>query len=190
MMRHDNRLPVSHSRQRLEDIAFRFLKQIDCLLRHEPRSIFLFDHYKVVHVLPGVLHLEKILTKKIGPEGSADEQDPIDVYRFVFQEMNILGQGELGLQLVDTPEEIVVVEKVVSFDIDDGKETLGQETDNLEPGLLTVSEADVAGNQGDGVLVCRQRWHHHFQNAENFVVLPEFSMNIGKRADKHVHSRI
>lgn len=127
---HDG-LPDAGSCQCFEDIAFRFLEQIDRLLRHEPRPVSLFDHDKVVHVLPGVLHFEKVLAEKVRPEGGADEKDAADVNRLVFKEVDILGQGQRGLQFVDAPEEIVVVEKVVSFDIDDGPKALGKETDDF-----------------------------------------------------------
>ena len=86
---------------------------------------------------------------------------------------------------MDTPEKIVVVKIVVTLHIDDSKETFGQETDDLEPGFLTVSQTDVTCNYSNGILVCRQRLNHHFQNARGFVGLPEFSMNIGKGADEH-----
>lgn len=155
MVCHHDSLPVAGGCQRFEDIPLRFLKQIDRLFGHKPRPFSLFDHDKVIHVLPGVLHLEEILAEKIRPEGSADEQDAIDIDGLVFQEMDICWQGELGLQLVDASEEVIVIEEMVPFDIDDGQKTLGQETGHLEPGLLAVSKADVAGNQGNGILVSR-----------------------------------
>ncbi len=188
MVCHNDALPVFRCCQHLEDIPFRFLKQIDRLLRHEPRPVSLLDHDKVVHVLPGVLHLEEILPEKIRPEGSTDEQDAIDIDGLVFQEMDICGQGELGLQLVDAPEEIVMVEEVISLHIDDGQKTLGQEAGHLEPGLLAVSKADVAGNQDNSLLVSRQRLYHHLQNARDLVGLPELGVDVGKWTDEHNHS--
>lgn len=85
------------------------------------------------------------------------------------QDMSFVGQ--LGFQLMDSPEEIIVVEKVVTFDINDGQKTFGQEAYDIEPGLLTVSEADVACNQGNSLLVSRQRRYHHLQNAWDIVGL-------------------
>lgn len=188
MVCHYNRLRAGGGCKRFEDIVLRFLKQVDRLFGHESRPVSLLDHDKVVHLLPDVLHLEEILTKKISPEGCADEQDTIDIDGLVFQEVDIPGQGELGPQLVNTPEEIIVVEEVIPLDIDDGPKTLGQKADHLEPGLLTVGKTDVTGNQGNGLLISRQRWHHHLQNAQDFVGLPELGVNIRKRTDEHNHS--
>ena len=89
MVCHHDSLLVSRNCQRLEDIPFRLLKQINRLLRHESRPISLLDHDKVVHVLPGVLHLEEVLAEKIRPKGCADEHGTIDVYGLVFQETDI-----------------------------------------------------------------------------------------------------
>src|SRR6185369_6878697 len=183
MVCYNDCLPVACSCQRLEDIALRFLEQIDCLLRHEPCPVSLLDHDKVVHVLPGVLHLEEVLPKKIRPEGCPDKQDTVDFDGLVFQEMNVPRKGQLGLQLLDAPEEIVVIEKVVPFNIDDGQESLGQEADNVEPGLLPVGQSYVPGNQSNGFLVSWQRWDHHAEDPINLVGLPEFGMKIGKGTD-------
>ena len=188
MVCHYDRLRADGGCKRFEDIVLRFLKQVDRLFGHKPRPVSLLDHDKVVHVLPGILHLEEVLAEKIRPEGGADEQDAVNVDGLVFQEVDISGQGELGLQFVNAPEEVIVVEKVVSFDVDDGPKALGKETDNLEPGLLAMGQSDVTGNQGNGLFVCRQRWHHYLQNARDFVGLPELGVDIGKWTDEHNHS--
>lgn len=42
--------------------------------------------------------------------------------------------------------------------------------------------------QGNSLLVCRQWWNHHLQNARDLVGLPKLGMNVGKWADEHNYS--
>ena len=74
---------------------------------------------------------------------------------------------------------------MVTLHIDDSLETLGQETDDLEPGLLAVSKPDVAGNQSNGILVCRQRRNYHAEDTLNLVGLSKICVDVGKRVSQH-----
>ena len=88
----DNRFLVASISEHVEDIALRFVKQIDRILRKESQTVRLLDQHKVIHILPGILHLEEVLTKEISPEHCPDKNDTIDLYRFVFLKMNVLGE--------------------------------------------------------------------------------------------------
>ena len=87
----------------------------------------LLDDHKVVHVLPGMLHLEEVLPLEIGPECGADEDDVVDLNGFVFQEVDVLGERQRVLQFMNPPEEVIMVKEVISLDVDDGQKLLGKD---------------------------------------------------------------
>lgn len=71
--------------------------------------------------------------------------------------MDVLWNRQLGFQLMDTPEEIVMVEKVIPHHIDHSQKLLGKKADDLEPGLLfganpmsPATRATVSWSVGSG----------------------------------------
>ena len=110
---------------------------------------------------------------EIRPECCPDESDAIDLHRFVFQEMDILGERDKVLQFRDSSEEVVMIEEMVPLDIDHGKELLGKVAQDSEPGFLPVCKTQIAGDQGDCLSVSRKRRHHRLDNMVYRVCRPQ-----------------